>query len=74
MFRFSLAYHHGVRSCIKESLDFIIITTVNTHLQAAPITFYTSVSINHPLMNFRQFHILELIIMSNDCFIQLYTP
>ena len=30
MFRSSLAYHQGVRNCINESLDFIIITTVNT--------------------------------------------
>jgi hypothetical protein len=30
MFRPSLAYHQEVRSCIKESLDLIIITTVNT--------------------------------------------
>ena len=32
------------------------------------------VSINHTLMNVQQLHILELIIMSYDCSVQLYTP
>lgn len=42
--------------------------------QIAPITVHISESINHTLMNFRKFHILEMIIRFNYYFIHLYAP
>jgi hypothetical protein len=37
------------------------------NLQAAPITVHITVSINHTSMSLRRFHILQIIIRSNDC-------
>jgi len=42
-------------------------------LSIPPGTPCISVSINHILMNLRPFQILEVIIKSNDCFMQLCT-
>jgi hypothetical protein len=42
--------------------------------QIAQITVHISASINHTLMNFRQFHVLEMIIRFIYYFIQLCAP
>jgi len=43
------------------------INCTRSNLQATPVTVNLSVSINHTWMNFRQFHILKMVIKSNDC-------
>jgi hypothetical protein len=45
-----------------------------SNIQAIPVTVNISVRINHTLMNFRQFHILEMVIKSNDCLYNCALP
>ena len=46
----------------------------HANLQAAPVTVHISVSINHTMKNFRQFHILQIKIRFNDSCEQPFTP
>jgi len=42
------------------------VNSTRSNLQATPVTVNIYVSINHTWMNFLQFHILEMVIKSND--------